>query len=100
MEIQPDAGYDMSMTKEQPTKELLKWLESNPLRLWRLAQKPFPWNKEQLARMVGVSGPTIGHWERGRQLPSDDREERLEEIVGETICWQLWQWLQERPCAK
>lgn len=55
----------------------------NPIRAYRLRQKPKPLSQQALGEQVGVSKASISRWECGRRTPRDkDHILRLSEITG------------------
>jgi transcriptional regulator with XRE-family HTH domain len=43
------------------------------------------WSQQQLAKLVGTSGPIIGRYERGEMLPSVEVAKKLSDAFGTTL---------------
>jgi transcriptional regulator with XRE-family HTH domain len=68
------------------------WVESNPMRRWRLHKDL---NQVEIATLLGVSGQTIRLWESGTIKPRKTTLAKLAEIMGIdvaelTAAWDTW----------
>ena len=75
------------------------WAVENPLRRWRRRESLSQLN---VASVIGVSTKSIGLWENGAAIPSDDHFEALATATGRTVsglryAWAAW--IKQRPSA-
>ena len=54
-------------------------MASNPI---RSARERLGLSRDELGRILGVSGRTVSYWESGRKLPSPERTASLAEKLG------------------
>jgi transcriptional regulator with XRE-family HTH domain len=50
-----------------------------------MLRKKQGWSQQQLAKMVGTSGPIIGRYERGEMVPSVEVAKKLADIFAVTL---------------
>lgn len=68
-----------------------EWREQNPLRLWRLQQRPEGWKRSVMARQLKVSHTAVANWEDGKSLPAADACAKIERLTGITsVKWMEW----------
>jgi ribosome-binding protein aMBF1 (putative translation factor) len=67
------------------------WRKQNPLRLWRLQQRPEGWKRSVMARQLKVSHTAVASWENGKNLPMADACARIEKLTGiSSVKWMEW----------
>ena len=52
-------------------------------------RKERTWSQQQLAKMIGTSGPIIGRYERGEMVPSVEVAKKLADTLGITLDYMV-----------
>jgi transcriptional regulator with XRE-family HTH domain len=81
----------MAKRRAAGTDAFTAWIEDNPLRRWRLAQRPEGWKRSVMARQLGVSHTAVSLWETGKRLPVVDAVAKIESLTGISATeWMAW----------
>jgi ribosome-binding protein aMBF1 (putative translation factor) len=89
-------GAGMAKRRMNAKATVATWQEQNPLRLWRLKQKPEGWKQSVMARQLKVSHTAVGSWESGKSLPMADACAKIEKLTGITSV-QWMDWYEKKP---
>lgn len=54
----------------------------------RTARKACNFTQQELADVIGVSHVTISNYETGRMMPTQENQQRIEQILDTSIDWQ------------
>lgn len=73
-----------------------EWVEKNPLRAWRKAQKP-PVTILESASLLGVGMSMVQMYERGAHKPGPDRAEAFAKVLGSDWSTRWDRWTKSKP---